>query len=255
MSARRPAGAARFGVARVLSKAGFCSRSQAERHVREGRVTVNGRRVLDPETPVRMEVDAVAVDGRPLSRVEPVHLMLNKPRGLVTTTRDEQTRATVYECFVGADLPWIAPVGRLDKASEGLLLFTNDPQWAARITDPEGQVLKHYRVQVRGSVDAALERRLGEGIDCEGEILSAHSVSVLRQSERTAWLDIVLDEGRNRQIRRMLEASGLEVLRLMRVSIGGLSLGDLGKGQWRLLEPRDLDALSQAPGPIIAPEN
>lgn len=232
----------RHGIARVLSKLGLCSRSEAARWVRAGRVRVNGVPVRDPEHPTRLGIDGISIDQVPVSAHAPIHLMLNKPRGLVTTRSDEHGRATVYRCFEGSGLPWIAPVGRLDQASEGLLLFSNDPAWAARICDPRSGPDKTYHVQVRGSVDLALCRQLCEGIEHRGERLVAVDAEPLRQNPRSAWLRIVLAEGRNRQIRRMLEALERPVLRLVRVAIGGLRLGDLPKGQWRLL---DADALAR----------
>src|SRR5690606_8100253 len=141
--------------------------------------------------------------------------MLNKPRGLVTTTHDEQGRDTVYRCFDGAGLPWIAPVGRLDKASEGLLLFSNDPRWAARITDPETGPDKTYHVQVDTIPGDALLAALVEGVDAEDARLRAKSARLLRSGTKNAWLEIVLDEGRNRQIRRLLSAFDISVLRLV----------------------------------------
>jgi 23S rRNA pseudouridine2605 synthase len=234
----------RHGVARILSKFGVGSRTQAAAWVREGRVRVNGRVVRDPEFPVSLEADKVLVDGRPLRAVERVYLMLNKPRGLLTTTADEHGRDNVYSCFAGSDLPWIAPVGRLDKASEGLLLFSNDPEWAARITDPETGPDKTYRVQVDALVDETMLRRIEQGIVDGSEHLGAKSVSLLRVGEKNCWLEIVLDEGRNRQIRRLLAAFDLSVLRLIRVAIGGLVLGELPKGQWRALSEEEVAALS-----------
>ncbi len=211
--------------------------------VRAGRVRVNGRAVSDPESPVREGVDTVAVDGAATAAASRVVLMLNKPRGLVTTTRDEKGRATVYQCLEGASLPWLAPVGRLDKASEGLLLFSNDPAWAARITASATGPDKTYHVQIDQLVSARLLHQLTQGVEVDGERLRAKAVRILRSGARHAWLEMVLDEGRNRQIRRLLEASGLGVLRLVRVRIGGLALGDLRKGQWRLLGEREIAAL------------
>jgi 23S rRNA pseudouridine2605 synthase len=175
---------------------------------------------------------------------ERLYLMLNKPRGLVTTARDEQGRDTVYRCFEGAGLPWIAPVGRLDRASEGLLLFSNDPEWSARITGP-ARIEKSYHVQIRCVPDAVQLARLQAGIEDHGEMLKAKSVRLLRQGTRNAWLEIVLEQGRNRQIRRMLSALDIGVLRLIRIAIGPLALGDLGKGQWRHLEGREIEALGR----------
>lgn len=242
------AGAPRHGVARVLSKLGLCSRTQAAVWVREGRVAVNGRVVRDPEHPVRQGRDRLAVDGRELAAAERVYLALNKPRGLVTTANDERGRATVYSCLEGAGLPWLAPVGRLDQASEGLLLLSNDPAWAAGITDPETGPLKTYHVQVDALPDVALLARLEAGIVDAGEALSARSATLLRSGMRNAWLEIVLDEGRNRQIRRLLAAHGMDVLRLVRVAIGPVALGRLGKGQWRRLDATEIGALGRAAG-------
>jgi 23S rRNA pseudouridine2605 synthase len=239
-----PAHQARHGLARVLSKLGICSRTEAAGWIAAGRVAVEGRVVRDAEFPVVRGKQRIAIDGIDVTAGERIHLMLNKPRGLVTSVRDERERDTVYRCFDGACLPWIAPVGRLDKASEGLLLFSNDPEWAARITDPGTGPLKTYRVQVDRIPDPSLLASLSTGVIVEGEALGAHSVELLRQGEKNAWLEIVLDEGRNRQIRRLLAAFDLGVLRLIRVSIGGLVLGDLPKGQWRRLSPVEIVALS-----------
>jgi len=172
------------------------------------------------------------------------HLMLNKPRGLVTTLRDERGRDTVYRCFDGAELGHIAPVGRLDKASEGLLLFSNDPQWAARIADPATGPDKTYHVQVDRIPGDAELRCMRDGIECEGAWLRAKSAILLRAGEKNAWLEIVLDEGRNRQIRRLLAVLDIGVLRLLRVAIGTLQLGDLPKGQWRELTVEEIEMLS-----------
>ncbi len=242
----KPAPPPRHGVARVLSKAGLCSRTQAAAWVREGRVAVNGRITRDPEQPVRGGVDRVTLDGRGLEASERVYLALNKPRGLVTTASDEKGRDTVYACLADAGLPWLAPVGRLDQASEGLLLMSNDPAWAAAITDPDTGPDKTYRVQVDAIPDDALLARLRAGVVDEGEPLAAKSATLLRSGTRNAWLEIVLDEGRNRQIRRLLAAHGLGVLRLVRVAIGPVALGELAKGQWRHLTPAEVAGLAPA---------
>jgi 23S rRNA pseudouridine2605 synthase len=238
----------RHGLARVLSKRGLCSRTQAADWVRAGRVRVGGRVVRDPEFPTSMDRDDIVVEGVSATSAAPLSLMLNKPRGLVTTARDERGRDTVYRCFDGAlldgaPLPWLAPVGRLDQASEGLLLFSNDPAWAAGITDPDTGPMKTYRVQIDRIPDATLLDALRGGAVDAGERLSAVSVTLLRAGQRNAWIEIVLDEGRNRQIRRLLAAFDIATLRLMRVAIGGLALGDLAKGAWRRLDADDLAAL------------
>ncbi|MDQ3495027.1 MAG: rRNA pseudouridine synthase [Pseudomonadota bacterium] len=236
----------RHGLARVLSKHGLCSRSSAAQWIRDGRVAIAGQVVRAPEHPVDAScVDRISVDGQPLASPRRHYLMLNKPRGLVTTATDELGRDTVYRCFKDAGLGWVAPVGRLDKASEGLLLFTNDPAWAARITDPATGPFKTYHVQVDAIPGAACLRRLEAGLECEGERLRASSTAVLRSGTRNAWLEIVLDEGRNRQIRRLLAAVDLQVLRLVRVAVGTVALGDLAKGAWRHLDAAEARLLAE----------
>lgn len=239
----RRSNAPRHGVARVISKLGMGSRTQAAQWVREGRVRVNGRLVHDAELPVRQGLDRIEIDGEEPAPAMRMVLMLNKPRGLVTTVKDEKGRATVYSCFADAALPWLAPVGRLDKASEGLLLFSNDPAWAARITDPSSGPAKTYHVQIDRLPDAALLAALEHGAVSDGEHLRARSARCLRGGDRNAWLEIVLEEGRNRQIRRLLEALDVSVLRLVRVAVGPLTLGTLAKGQWRMLTGEEMESL------------
>lgn len=248
MSRTTPEREPRYGLARVLSKRGLASRTQAAQWVREGRVTVNGRLVRDPEYPVRMAADQIAVDDCLTSSAERIYLMLNKPRGLVTTASDERGRETVYRCLEGANLPWLAPVGRLDQASEGLLLFSNDPAWAAGITEGRsGQVVtKTYHVQVDQIPDTSILQALQTGVVDAGERLSARAATLLRSGQKNAWLEIVLDEGRNRQIRRLLAVHDLAVLRLIRIAVGGLSLGDLPKGRWRHLSAMEVQSLALA---------
>jgi len=210
--------------------------------VRAGRVAADGRAQFDPQYPTALDA-RIEVDGKAVAAVARVYLMLNKPRGLVTTTQDEQGRDTVYRCFDGAGLPWIAPVGRLDKASEGLLLFSNDPEWAAALTAPESHLDKTYHVQIDALPDAALIHRLRQGIVQDGDFLRAKSAQELRRGDKNAWLEIQLDEGRNRHIRRLLAAHGIGVLRLIRVAIGALALGDLPKQGWRALTETEVSAL------------
>jgi 23S rRNA pseudouridine2605 synthase len=216
-------------LARVISKRGFCSRAKAREFVQAGRVRVDGQVVLNPDASVKTGA-VIEVDGRPIDVSEKVYLMLNKPRGLVTTTADEQGRETVYECFKDAPLPRIVPVGRLDQASEGLLLFTNDNDWAARITDPKARITKTYHVQIDRAADPDLIARMKVNAE-----FPVRAVQILRTGERKSWLEIVLDEGRNRHIRRLLETFKIEVLRLIRIRIGSLELGHLPKSQWRHL--------------------
>ena len=236
----------RIGLARALSKLGYCSRSQASDLIRAGRVSLNGRTCRDPETRVRSARDRIEVDGQELAAHAKVYLMLNKPRGVVTTASDEKGRETVYSCL-DQGFPWIAPVGRLDKASEGLLLLTNDSAWAARVLAPETHLDKTYHVQIGAVADAPLLDSIARGVRADdGSFLRAKHAQVLRGGEKNTWLEIVLDEGKNRHIRRMLAALGIDVLRLLRVAVGPLALGNLPKGSWRRLTDEDKQALDRA---------
>lgn len=233
----------RVGLARALSKLGYSSRSRAFELIRRGKVRVNGNAVRNPEAPVRLGRDAVEVGGQPIHASEKIYLMLNKPRGLVTTAADEKGRDTVYS-LLPKRLPWIAPVGRLDQASEGLLLFTNDSEWAAGITDPASHLDKTYQVQIGSVADARLLEALQRGVEMpDGGRLRAKRASLLRAGEKHSWIEIVLDEGKNRQIRRMLDGLGVAVLRLIRVAIGPLQLGELAKGAQRALRREEKTAL------------
>src|SRR5467141_1818525 len=236
----------RVGLARALSKLGYCSRSQATELICAGRVQLNGAIRRDTETPVYLDRDHFEVDHRIVGAEAKVYLMLNKPRGVVTTASDEKGRDTVYSCL-SAGLPRVAPVGRLDKASEGLLLLTNDSEWAARISDPETHLDKTYHVQVGAMVDETLVTAMTNGVRSgNGEVLRAKRARMLRSGQKNTWLEIVLDEGKNRQIRRMLEVSDIEVLRLVRVAIGPLVLGKLAKGTCRALSSEEKRSLDRA---------
>jgi 23S rRNA pseudouridine2605 synthase len=240
------------GLARALSKQGYCSRSQAIILIRGGRVALNGHVQRDPGQAVRIPQDRIEVDGSTLDKAAAIYLIMNKPRGVVTTTSDEKGRATVYD-VLESRLPWVGPVGRLDKASEGLLLLTNDSEWADRITDPSSHLDKKYHVQIDCVADDALLRRITRG-NVEGgsqkdsplASLRAKEARLLRHGDKNSWLEITLDEGKNRQIRRLLEGVGVQVLRLVRVSIGPLELGDLKKGASRQLTADEKKAINRA---------
>ena len=224
---------------------GYCSRSRAAILIKGNHVTVNGRPVGDPESPVRIPHDRIAIDGAALERAALVYLVMNKPRNVVTTASDEQGRATVYDLLDG-ESPWLAPVGRLDKASERLLLLTNDPEWAAGIANPSSQLDKVYHAQVDCVAQADLLAKMVRGCKVDGELLRAKRVRVLRHGDKNSWLEIVLHEGKNRQIRRLLRALRVQVIRLVRVSIGPLELGDLKKGAVRQLTRKDKQSLDEA---------
>ncbi|WP_371590736.1 pseudouridine synthase [Fibrobacter sp. UWB11] len=247
------------GVARVISKRGFCSRSQAENLVREGRVSLRGKIVRDPDTPAR-ENDEICVDGKPVKASAFVYFMMNKPRGYVTTASDEKGRATVMDLFreqytkmfPGKAVPHISPVGRLDAASEGLLLLTNDTAWANNLTEPRKkngdsgteagmtkwiQHTKIYRVQVNGHPTTEELSQMEAGFNVPPrvfgepeEFMHAVSAKLYSAGEKNCWLEITLDEGKNREIRRMLAKLGYEVLRLVRIKFCNFELGDLKQG-------------------------
>jgi len=187
----------------------------------------------------------VEVDGSPVDKTPAIYLVMNKPRGVVTTASDEKGRETVYD-LLEPGLPWVGPVGRLDKASEGLLLLTNDSKWAACITEPDSHLDKKYHVQVDCVAGADLLARIMQGLAVDGEQLCAKGAQLLRHGDKNSWLEITLDEGKNRQIRRLLEALGVGVLRLVRVSIGPLALGDLKKGAVRRLTWEEKNAIDRA---------
>jgi 23S rRNA pseudouridine2605 synthase len=243
---KRKNGFRQIGLSRALSKLGYCSRSQAAELIRAGRVKLNGTTRRDPETPVRLERDRLEVDHRAVQEAKKIYLMLNKPRGLVTTASDEQKRETVYSCLPD-NLPWVGPVGRLDKASEGLLLLTNDSEWSARITDPETHLDKTYHVQVGVPAEESIERVLTNGVpSARGEGLRTKRARFVRTGKTNSWLEIVLDEGKNRQIRRIFEVLGIAVLRLVRISVGPLELGELAKGNFRALTAAEKSAIDHA---------
>jgi 23S rRNA pseudouridine2605 synthase len=235
-----------IGLARALSKLGYCSRSQAAELIRAGRVRLNGALRTNPEAPVRLHRDLIAVDGLAVRAAPKIYLLMNKPRGVVTTASDEAGRETVYSSL-DKKLPWVGPVGRLDRASEGLLLFTNDSEWASRISDPRTHLDKTYHVQVGALGDETLASTLVKGVRTSSrEMLRAKRAHVLRTGERNAWLEIVLDEGKNRQIRRMLEALEIKVLRLVRIAVGPVQLGHIAKGEFRALTSEEKRLLDQA---------
>jgi len=245
----REDGARKIGLARALSKLGYCSRSRAAELISAGRVGLNGAVRRDSEVPVRLGQDRIVVDGQAIEEQKKIYLMMNKPRGVVTTASDEKGRETVYAALekTNESLPWVAPVGRLDKVSEGLLLLTNDSEWGARIAAPETHLEKTYHVQIDKVVDETFIQAIVNGVRVDtGEVLRAAQARLLRAGEKNCWLEIVLDEGKNRQIRRMLESMDAEVLRLMRVAIGPLPLGELAKGSFRALTKEEKRMLDRA---------
>lgn len=237
----------RVGVARALSKLGAGSRRDGEQWVADGRVRVNGRVVRDAGLRIDPRHDQLTLDGERVRPATRRYYALHKPRGVVVSRVAERGAASVYTLLPPALAEFVAPVGRLDRASEGLLLFTNDTRWADALLAPASHVPKTYHVQIDVRPDDALLTRLVSGVDTgAGERLRAVEVRVLRAADRSGWLELVLHEGRNRHIRRMLAATGVEVRRLIRVAIGPLGLGTLARGAIRPLTTPERDALARA---------
>lgn len=226
---------------KLLSAAGVCSRRTAEGYITAGRVTVNGLPAALGQR-ADWERDEICLDGRPIgSRAAPVYLMLNKPRGYVTTLSDERGRRTTAELVRNCGAR-VYPVGRLDLNSEGLLLMTNDGALAQRMTHPSHEVSKTYYVSVSGAVEGAAER-LSALQDLEGEAIRPAQVSVLSAAGEEAELSVTIHEGKNRQVRRMCAACGLTVRRLRRVREHTLELGALPSGVWRYLTEEEIREL------------
>ncbi len=215
---------------RALSKLGFASRSEARALILAGRVTVNGRKAIDPARRVTPERIVIAIDGvTPERATEAITIVLHKPRGYLTTRSDPQGRKTVYDLL--ADVPErVIPVGRLDLATSGLLILTNDTPLANWLTDPDTAIPRVYLVTVEGRVDAATIAQLERGVVVDGEPLAAASAAVRKASGKESHLTITLTEGRNREIRRLLDAVDHPVTRLRRVEFGGLKLGESRTG-------------------------
>ena len=235
-----------LSLARALSKFGVCSRKQAEDWIRAARVTVDGQVVLWPQRRIDPRRSRVEVDGKRVGdQTERVVIALHKPVGYVTSRLDPRGRPTVYDLLgdVGA---WVFPVGRLDRDSSGLLVVTNDHRLGQQLTDPERHVPKTYHVRVSGLPDGNALRILRQGTPLPGGTLTRPARVRLLGTTRggESWLEIVLTEGKNRQVRRMCAAVGHEVQELARVRIGGLVLGDLPPGGWRRLSPDEVERLA-----------
>lgn len=227
---------------RVLSKAGLGSRVEARRWVHARRVKVNGRVIENPDHWVDLERDKVAFDGKPLQRRERVYLLLYKPTGYVTTYRDPEGRPTVYD-LIGDVGTFVSPVGRLDLKTSGLLLMTNDNAFADHVTSPQSHVPKTYLVKASTRLSDEQLDALRKGVELHDGPTRPAQVTRVRDSEKYTHFEITLTEGRNRQVRRMVEALGSKVLKLVRVKIGSLAIGALPIGKWRQLTEAEVAAL------------
>ena len=231
----------RFGLARILSKRGFCSRTVAAQWIREGRVRVDGEIILDPEQGFPLDQAPITVAGEIVTKPKRQVILLHKPCGYLVTREDSKDRQTVYDLL--PDDLWLAPIGRLDQASSGVLLFTNDPAWAQGLLDPETHLVKRYHVQIRPPLTASQIATLARGVTVDEISYRPMKIAELRCGGKTQWLEFALTEGRNRQIRRLLASQGSAVLRLIRIAIGPVELGPLAPGAWRELSKSEIETL------------
>jgi 23S rRNA pseudouridine2605 synthase len=229
---------------RVLSKAGLGSRVEARSWIHAGRVSVNGRVIRNPDHWVDLERDRVHFDRQPLEARERVYLLLYKPAGYLTTYRDPQKRPTVYD-LIGDAGTFVSPVGRLDLDTSGLLLMTNDNQFAERVTNPDSHVPKTYLVKASLRLTDEQLQQLRDGIELSDGPTRPAGVVRIRDSGKYTHFEITLTEGRNRQVRRMVEALDAHVLKLVRVRIGSIAIGTLKIGTWRLLTPAEVRSVMQ----------
>ncbi len=240
-------------LARFLSSAGIASRRHAEELIREGRVTLNGKAVTDPGTNVDPKKDAVKVDGKRVKPAAPVYYLLNKPRNVLCTMEDSRKRPCVGDLLIGMKgKPY--PVGRLDFDSEGLLLCTNDGDLANRVIHPRYHIKKVYHVKIKGFPDKKVIDRLRSGVVLDGKKTATAGVSFLKKGKKNSWLRMTLYEGRNRQVKRMLDLFRYQVLKLRRVALGPLALEGLPPGAYRKLRPDELKKLQTAVATAVAKE-
>lgn len=224
---------------RALSKLGVASRSQTRQWIDAGLIAVNGRVIKDPSFLVVPETSLITIDGKSVKRLADHTIMLNKPRGVITTRSDEKGRRTVYD-LLPAQLKHLHPVGRLDMATTGLLLMTTDTQLSNFLTDPVNEIPRIYAASVQGRISDDDIKRLGEGIEDKGQLLKARSVTLRKVCPKESHLIVELTEGKNREIRRMFEALGTEVTALKRVSFGKLKLGTLETGQFQEITKKEI---------------
>lgn len=238
-----PGGGAGERLQKVLARAGIASRRQCELLITAGRVQVNGQVVRTQGVRVQPERDRIQVDGQTVRAQKPVTILLHKPTGYITSRSDPQGRPVVTSLLPRTGLPRLFPVGRLDWDTEGLLVLTNDGDLAYALTHPRYGVRKVYHAKVKGHPTPEALARLTRGVVCDGEPLRALAVEMLHPTRQNAWIAINLDQGRYRQVRRMCEAVGHPVLRLLRVALGPIRLGSLPRGAWRPLTPAELQSL------------
>ncbi len=240
------AGKEQMTLDRVLSRFGLASRTSGREIIRSGRMKVNGRIVLDPDAWIRPSVDVIHLDGKRLKPVRKVYLVLYKPKGVITSHGDPQGRKTIYE-LLDKKLAWVSPIGRLDQDSSGLLLLTNDTEFANHVTDPDSGVEKTYLVKLNALAGEDALQKLMEGVALKrGDFARPESVRKIEDRGKYSWLEVVLTEGKNREVRRMMEAIGFQVLKLVRTRIGSLTLSGLEVGKYRELTQVELSSLRRS---------
>jgi pseudouridine synthase len=230
---------------RVISKAGFGSRTDARKWISDGSVSVNGKVIRTPDHWVDIERDRVLLNGKPLHALRKIYILLYKPRGYITSYKDPEGRPTVYDLISDAG-QWVGTVGRLDQDTSGLLILTNDNEFADYLTNPEHHVPKTYLVKTSSRLDDDSLQRLRRGVELDDGLTRPASVNRLRDSASATFVEITITEGRNRQVRRMIEAVGSRVRKLVRTNIGPIQIGELQIGQWRELKPAEVAALRRA---------
>ncbi|HWF10949.1 MAG TPA: pseudouridine synthase [Bryobacteraceae bacterium] len=231
---------------RALSKAGLGSRTQARSWIHAGRVRVNGRVIENPDHWIDFDRDRILFDDKPLASKERLYILLYKPAGYITTLKDPENRPTVYDLIADVD-SFVSPVGRLDLDTSGLLILTNDTQFAERLTNPDHKIPKTYLVKCSTLVDDEVLDRLRGGVELSDGPTRPAEVRRVRDSGRHSHIEIRIMEGRNRQVRRMIEAVGSNVMKLVRTAIGGIQIGALKIGEWRALDAREIESLSGSP--------
>jgi 23S rRNA pseudouridine2605 synthase len=229
----------RLTVDRLLSKRGIASRGTSQEWIRAGRVRINGRVIHDPATWVLWPKDAVSIDDQPIQDSVKRFILFHKPKGVITTHSDEKSRKTIFD-VLPADLVYVHAVGRLDQATSGLLLLTNDSTLSSLLTDPAQKVMRTYLVSVRGEFTEAQAGEAVAGVVDGGERLQCHTVKIQKHSGRESHLEVVLIQGKNREIRRLFQALGHEVTRLRRIQYGPFKLEDLPSGAWREIPIEDV---------------
>lgn len=228
---------------RVLSKAGIGSRTETRRWIGEGRIQVNGQTIRTPDHWVDLASDKVTFDGKPIEPAHKAYLLLYKPKGYLTTYKDPEGRPTVYDLLGGVS-QYVVPVGRLDLDTSGLLLLTNDTAFAERVMNPDSKVPKTYLVKAAGPLNEEQVQKLRQGVELDDGPTRPAEVTPLRQDAAKSFLEITITEGRNRQVRRMLEAVGSRVRKLVRTAIGPIAIGKLEIGKYRALMPEEVDRLA-----------